>query len=110
MRSPTLAEKPFRCNIFFSTTLRINLFGFFSVEVCLQRLWVSMVPNPYLADTLGISTQLWNGSGGLLFCFPASSADFIPLTFEHTDWLLKTFCRDASKGKKTHCTVMKDYC
>lgn len=60
-----------------------------------------MVSNPCLTDTLGISTQLWNGSNGLLFSFPASSSDFTRLTFWHI-LLLKTFCRDASwKKKKT---------
>lgn len=45
-----------------------------------------MVPNPYLADTFGISTQLWNGSNGLLFGFSASTADFTPLTSKHVDY------------------------
>lgn len=33
-----------------SLTLAEGLF-YYNIGVCFQRLWVSMVPNPYLADT-----------------------------------------------------------
>lgn len=77
----------------------VAISGFFSVEVCLQRFCVSMVSNPYLTDTLGISIQLWNGSNRFLFSFPASIADFTPLTFWHSNYCWK-LSPEMPHGKK----------